>query len=466
MGDITPVGFKLDPVHRSDRVGGGIAILHKLSLNAQLVKGGHFPSYQYMEMLLPHGSDSILLVAVYRPPYHPQKNPYTANYFLEEFSSHLEQLILSPNSLCIAGDFNFHMDLLNISQDTLSDAAKEKQREALKLSDLLSGMGLTQHVVGPTHKSGHTLDLLITRLSDSIFHSAPYVDARLSDHWSVLFRVRMSKPPPRFKQTVFRNIKDIDIDQFKKDIQDSYLCQHSPQDDLSTMVGMYNSCLSDLLDTHAPLSERDLPVRPRQPWFTNEIKEQRQLRRKYERLYNRTKSICHEDLLRNQKNKVNALCHTARCDHYSQKVQSCGSDQKAMFRLIKELFHKFSETEYPPHESLVSLVEDFADYFIGKIECIRVKLDAIDCDLPVETPCDVSLSNFTLLSSDSVKKLIMKSPSKSCSMDPIPTTLLKDCLDVLLPIITAIVNRSLSNGIFSDVYKLAFYITPIEEAWP
>ena len=131
MGDITPDGFKLDPVHRCDRIGGGIAVLHKLSLKAKLVKSGHFSSYQYMELLLPHGSTSVSLVAIYRPPYDPPKNPFTANDFLEEFASHLERLILSPNLLCITGDFNFHMDLLNISEDVISNSAKEKRKEAI-----------------------------------------------------------------------------------------------------------------------------------------------------------------------------------------------------------------------------------------------------------------------------------------------------------------------------------------------
>ena len=197
---------------------------------------------------------------------------------------------------------------------------------------------------------------------------------------------------------------------------------------------------------------------PRQPWFNDEIKTERQLRRKYERLAKRTKLACHEDMLRNQKNKVNVMCHSARCDHYSKKVQECGTDQKAMFRIIKELFHESTGSQYPDYDSINSLVEGFSDYFIGKIELIRAKLDAVDCELPLDTPCDVSFSDFSPFSSDDVRKLIMKSPTKSCSLDPIPSTLLKECLDVLLPIITAIVNLSLSSGVFPDVYKLALVI--------
>ena len=47
----------------------------------------------------------------------------------------------------------------------------------------------------------------------------------------------------------------------------------------------------------------------------------------------------------------------------------------------------------------------------------------------------------------------MSSPSKSCSLDPIPTTLLKDHLCVLLPLITRIVNLSLGSLFPSSLKK-------------
>ena len=42
-----------------------------------------------------------------------------------------------------------------------------------------------------------------------------------------------------------------------------------------------------------------------------------------------------------------------------------------------------------------------------------------------------------------IKKLIMKSKSTSSDLDPFPTSLLKDCLDVLIEPITSITNKSL-----------------------
>ena len=52
-----------------------------------------------------------------------------------------------------------------------------------------------------------------------------------------------------------------------------------------------------------------------------------------------------------------------------------------------------------------------------------------------------------------------RSSKKSCSLDPIPSKLLDQC-DVLLPVITRLINMSLMSGVFPDVWKKAL-ITPL-----
>ena len=54
--------------------------------------------------------------------------------------------------------------------------------------------------------------------------------------------------------------------------------------------------------------------------------------------------------------------------------------------------------------------------------------------------------------------LVRTSSEKSCGLDPIPTKLLLDCLDVLLPIITKMINYSLENGDFPSAWKNALVL--------
>jgi len=45
------------------------------------------------------------------------------------------------------------------------------------------------------------------------------------------------------------------------------------------------------------------------------------------------------------------------------------------------------------------------------------------------------------------------SPDNICDLDPIPTSLLKQCFHILLPTITNIIDLSRSTGIFADQFK-------------
>ena len=81
------------------------------------------------------------------------------------------------------------------------------------------------------------------------------------------------------------------------------------------------------------------------------------------------------------------------------------------------------------------------------------------------TPRDTAiLSEFEEASEEEVRKIIMQSPTKWCSLDPIPTCLLKECLDLLLPLITNIVNLSMSSGEMPHNLKEAIILPLIKKA--
>ena len=56
---------------------------------------------------------------------------------------------------------------------------------------------------------------------------------------------------------------------------------------------------------------------------------------------------------------------------------------------------------------------------------------------------ELPLSKFDLLSREEVRDLVLASKKKTCSLDPIPTKLVFECLDILLLVIAKIINYSL-----------------------
>ena len=62
----------------------------------------------------------------------------------------------------------------------------------------------------------------------------------------------------------------------------------------------------------------------------------------------------------------------------------------------------------------------------------------------------VPFSAFEALPLESVRKLNANAPTKSCVINPLPTSVVKECLDELSPAISSSVNLSLEQGHFVE----------------
>ena len=96
--------------------------------------------------------------------------------FFDELTTVLESLVLNSCPVLIGGDFNVHVE-------------DPTNPQAVRLSEVFSSFNLIQHVRGPTHKHGHTLDLVVTfsdcRIDDVTVDPAGII----SDHGLVMCRV-------------------------------------------------------------------------------------------------------------------------------------------------------------------------------------------------------------------------------------------------------------------------------------
>ena len=100
------------------------------------------------------------------------------------------------------------------------------------------------------------------------------------------------------------------------------------------------------------------------------------------------------------------------------------------------------------------LAYDFLSFFIWTVEKIRANVESNLIGVVIR------LHDFDPLTPGDVEKIIVNFPSKTCSLDTIPTWLAKDNLHTLLNIITKVVNSSLSCGTFLGTLKQSI-ITPI-----
>ena len=109
-----------------------------------------------------------------------------------------------------------------------------------------------------------------------------------------------------------------------------------------------------------------------------------------------------------------------------------------------------TENSMPKAKSDEELAQKFADFFLENIQKIRKMFQDIT---PLQTQeSDIpKIRSFSPMMESQVKKIIMEMQSKLCELDPIPTTLLKEVLHIVLP-----TNHKDSKFIFMPGWVLQF----------
>ena len=123
----------------------------------------------------------------------------------------LGHLTVSSGKLLLLGDFNFHVD------------EPEKDPQAARFLELLDLHNLSQHVTLPTHRSNHTLDLVITRKDENIIADCNVYDPCLSDHYFVNCTLNLDRPRHVKIKLTYRKLRSIDMEAFCSDLASSKL---------------------------------------------------------------------------------------------------------------------------------------------------------------------------------------------------------------------------------------------------
>ncbi len=149
-------------------------------------------------------------------------------------------------------------------------------------------------------------------------------------------------------------------------------------------------------------------------------------------------------------------------------INANSHNKKDLWKALNSILHRNKLSILPDTSSLKDLANRFGQYFVDKIAKISATFPTssnktVDESLP---PPGASLLNFCSVSESDVHKVITNGPSKSCSLDPWPSFLVEEFLDILITPITDIVNKSLGEGVFPSKFKQVIVTPLIKKAQP
>ena len=402
---------------------------------------GTFSTFEYQATILENQSP-VLMISIYRPP------KSSKALFLTEISELLSICSTDYERTLICGDANLHVD-------NVSDAV------AMSFLQLLHSLDFNQHIEGPTHKHGHTLDLVISKGLYITFDRA-IVKPELSDHDLLCFNMAVSDPGKNNREYTIlkrRFFSSSAADEFPR-----HLTCVSPLPDtpsVNDMVQHYNLKLESALDIVAPMKTKKKYNSRATPWIDEHMRSLKKECRRAERAWRKNKLTIHLEIFKKSTAAYNKAMRLARQAYFSGIINENKNNARVLFSTIERLLN-------PPQSYKQSLpaskakCNELASFFDNKIFNIRAgimnnastNLASANMWKSVDKPRG-SLTSFCAIGEEELRKTILQMTSSSCSLDAIPTPFLKEVLDSIIGDILNIVNSSLHSGVFPDTLKTA-----------
>ena len=160
-----------------------------------------------------------------------------------------------------------------------------------------------------------------------------------------------------------------------------------------------------------------------------------------------------------------------RKEYLSDFILQNSGDQAKLFQSVKPLLCEPCKVSFPPDACHTTLANEFGKFFEQKIDGIHDSLEALSvlltsppfdseiCTTRAQMPGEPAnhpsvpcrLSAFKPLSMEEMQQLITKSPIKSCPLDPIPSSVLVQIVDILPPVLN---NTKSSPGFLGEPFNV------------
>ena len=223
--------------------------------------------------------------------------------------------------------------------------------------------------------------------------------------------------------------------------------------------------MTTLIDKHEPLHNKHTKAKSIPGWVNEAVIAAKETKCLFERIWCRNKSHFNRSQYMQKVHQYNRTCMQAKSEFLKAKIQDNHHDHKKLWRVLGDVLHRLPAKMLPSINPPQSLPDRFVE-FSEKIEkiCSSFPISQKSQHIAPDSPPPV-LSTFSTVIEDQVTKIIMKSPSKLCCLDPLAHFVVLDYLDILITPITSIINASLEQGKCLNFFKQA-HVNPILKNHP
>jgi hypothetical protein len=462
--------------------GGGVLIAIKNEFRSEFVCASNSPLYESCFTKVSVGKNTFHFAVVYFPP-------RTVSACYNEFLVSCKSIIAGLNqedTFFIIGDFNRNslsfisdnmdnkllpINFLNFEADNVTDNDNVNEKEIdFDIIDTFYSNDIQQINPFP-NSNGKFLDMAFTNMHDDVvvntindddpehlFHNSEH-------HTSLLIELncvsnQYSKSYNNEIVYDFHNANYVGINDALSNINWDELLN---QQDINLTVQNFYSILSSIIDNFTPkIVKRD---KLSEPWLNKEL---RSLRNQRNKLYKIIKSAEAPNIeIINEHRKLAEEFKVKSMTAYDEYVQEIGNNilynPKKFFDFVNT---KRKSNGYPhtmssngvTSSSPIEICNFFADKFQKVYRQSANNISNSNSSSSYPANDNILIQNLSLAIDDVFEAISNLDIKKGPGPDLLPPVFLYNCINNLCSPLTHIFNRSLSTGIFPDLWKTAFLI--------
>ena len=104
-------------------------------------------------------------------------------------------------------------------------------------------------------------------------------------------------------------------------------------------VDTFNTCLTAVIDKHAPTKTRTVIVRPHTPWYNDDLRSQKSLRRQLERKWRKSGTESDRLAYCHQRQLVSSIIPTTRLENHTIQITYAAGGQRQLFKIVAKPVH-------------------------------------------------------------------------------------------------------------------------------
>ena len=189
------------------------------------------------------------------------------------------------------------------------------------------------------------------------------------------------------------------------------------------------------------------------PWHTSELSDEKRALHRAERNWRQT-GLMYIIKYTGLHNTFQKSLMTARSHYYQTEMTSAGGNTRRVYQIANTLLGRAGDRLLSEDATQATMAAKFQKSFMEKIDALRCNMTQSSTE-DAATNVATSLLCFEAASPADVKNIILASATKLCELDPLPTSLLKQNIKALCPVITCIINALLSTAIVPQSMKHA-----------